>query len=174
MISIEIVSKDMYNEIFDFERKNKSYFETMLPPRLEGYFQFESFIKIMDKLLVEQEKGEYYMYIIRDEKNSFAGRANLQIHEGKNGKIAEIGYRIDLNYQRLGFASQSVKLILEKAFNEFKVVEVTAGTAKDNVGSQKVLEKNGFKKIGEERNVFQINGKWVDGILYSKQNYSIA
>ncbi len=173
-IRIELVSKDTYQEIFDFERKNKSYFETILPPRPEGYCQFESFIKIMDKLLVEQNQGEYYMYIIRDDKNRFVGRINLQIHESENGKKADVGYRIDVNSQGLGFASESVKLILEIAFNELKVIEVTAGTAKDNIGSIKVLVRNGFKEIGEEKNVFKIKDKWVDGLLFSKQNSSIS
>lgn len=173
-IRIEVVTEATYQEIFDFERKNKSYFETILPPRPEGYCQLESFIIIMDKLLVEQNQGDYYMYIIRDDKNSFLGRVNLQIYECENGKKADVGYRIDVNSQGLGFASESVKLILEKAFNEIKVIEVTAGTAKDNIGSIKVLERNGFKKIGEEKNVFKIKDKWVDGLLYSKQNSSIT
>lgn len=130
--------------------------------------------KNMDKLLVEQNRGDYCMYIIRDDKNSFLGRVNLQIYECENGKKADVGYRIDVNSQGLGFASESVKLILEKAFNEIKVIEVTAGTAKDNIGSIKVLERNGFKEIGEEKNVFKIKDKWVDGFLYSKQNSSIT
>ncbi|MDH8679732.1 GNAT family protein [Fusibacter bizertensis] len=167
-IRIELVSKDTYQEIFDFERKNKRYFETILPPRPDGYSQFESFIKIMDKLLVEQNQGEYYMYIIRDDKNRFVGRVNLQIYESENGKKADVGYRIDYDSQGLGIASQSVKSIVEKAFNEIKVMEVTAGTAKDNIGSKKVLEKNGFKIVGEEKNVFKIKDKWVDGLLYLK------
>lgn len=167
-IRIELVSKDTYQEIFDFERKNKLYFETILPPRPEGYSQFESYIKIMDKLLLEQNQGEYYMYIIRDDKNRFVGRVNLQIYESENGKKADVGYRIDYDSQGLGIASQSVKLIVEIAFNELKVMEVTAGTAKDNIGSKKVLERNGFNIVGEEKNVFKINGKWVDGLLYLK------
>ena len=63
---------------------------------------------------------------------------------------------------------------MENAFNEIKVIEVTAGTAKENIGSIKVLERNGFKEIGEEKNVFKIKDKWVDGFLYSKQNSSIT
>ena len=165
-IKIELVSKDTYEEIFDFERRNKSYFETILPPRPQGYCQYESFVNIMDKLLMEQNQGTYYMYIIRDEKNRFVGRVNLQICESENGKKADLGYRIDFNYQGLGYASQSVELILEKAFNELNVSAVTAGTAKDNFGSKKVLEKNGFKQIGQEENVFKINDQWVDGLLY--------
>lgn len=167
-IKIELVSKDIYHEIFEFEKRNKSYFETILPPRPEGYSQFESFMQIMDKLLDEQKQGTFYMYIMRDEKNRFVGRVNLQIYESDNGKKADVGYRMDFDSQGLGYASRSLNLILEKAFNEIKVLEVTAGTAKDNIGSRKVLEKNGFKEIGEEKNIFKINDKWVDGLLYVK------
>ncbi|WP_374700077.1 GNAT family N-acetyltransferase [Fusibacter sp. 3D3] len=35
--------------------------------------------------------------------------------------------------------------------------------------SQRVLEKNGFKQIGEEKKVMKVNGKWVDGFLYAIQ-----
>jgi RimJ/RimL family protein N-acetyltransferase len=43
------------------------------------------------------------------------------------------------------------------------------GHQQKNIGSQKVLENNGFKKITKEEKVMKINGEWVDGYLYKYQ-----
>jgi len=166
-IKIERVTEKMYQEIFHFEVKNKAYFEKILPPRPDGYQQYDTFKTIMDDLLSEQLKGEYYMHIIRDENSVFVGRINLQMSGSGNLRKAELGYRVDFEKQGNGYASQAVKLILKDAFENHKVIEITAGTSKDNIASQRVLEKNAFKKIGEEKNVMKINKRWIDGILYS-------
>jgi RimJ/RimL family protein N-acetyltransferase len=61
-----------------------------------------------------------------------------------------------------------VKLIIDEAFTHLSVVEIYAGTAKDNVGSRKVLERNGFVLVGEEKDVLLVNGTLVDGVMYSR------
>ncbi len=73
------------------------------------------------------------------------------------------------NEQGKGYASQAIHLILKEAFEHYKVSEVIAGTSKKNIASQRVLEKNGFVKVGEEEKIMKVNGQWVDGILYATQ-----
>lgn len=59
-------------------------------------------------------------------------------------------------------------MIINEAFTHLSVMEVCAGTAKNNVGSRKVLERNGFVLVGEEKDVLMVNGTWVDGVNYSR------
>ena len=169
-LTIELVTREMYKEIFDFEKKNKDHFESILPPRPQGYNRYSSFVKIMDNLMLEQNDNKYLMFIIRDEKNRFVGRINLQIVSSQKCKKAEVGYRIDFLNQGKGYANKALALLIQKSFLEYEIEELTAGTAKDNLGSIRVLEKNGFKKIGEEKNVLKINNRWVDGVLYATKN----
>jgi len=166
-IRIELVNISDYREIFDFEKANRAFFESVLPPRVEDYYQYESFEKIMDQLMKEQEYGQFYMYLIR-ENHKLIGRINLQIGEEDHVKKAEVGYRIGEGFQGKGYATKAVKLIIEEASAQLSIKEMVAGTAKNNISSIKVLENNGFILTGEEKNVFKINDACIDGLLYSK------
>ena len=166
IISIELLKKSDNREVFEFEVENKDFFESVLPPRNEGYYQFDSFVTIMDQLMTELEAGQFYMYLIRDSNNTVVGRINLQIKEEKGVRKAELGYRIGKAFQGNGYASKAVKLIINEAFTHLSVVEIYAGTAKDNVGSRRVLERNGFVLVGEEKDVLMVSGTWVDGVMY--------
>ena len=67
--------------------------------------------------------------------------------------IAEIGYGISEEYHNNGYASETVKAILEWAFSHPEVKAVEAETDNDNTASKRVLEKCGFVlngEIGEE------------------------
>lgn len=172
-IRIELVKSYDYREIFEFEKENRSFFECVLPPRNEGYYQYESFEKIMDQLMAEQEDGLFYMYLIR-ESMKLVGRINLQISEDDIVKKAELGYRIGKEFQGKGYATKTVNLIVEEALTQLAIKEVHAGTAKNNIGSRKVLENNGFILIGEEKDALMINGTWMDGLLYLKSESSIV
>ena len=166
-LKVETVTKAHYTEIFDFEMKNRQFFERVLPPRPDGYYHYEAFSKIMDDLIDEQTQGLFLMHIIRDDANRFVGRINLQIRKSTLGNKAELGCRIDMDLQGLGYASHAVELVVDKAFKELDIVEVTAGTAIDNYGSQSVLRKNGFVEVGKADQVLKIRGSFVDGLLYS-------
>ena len=61
----------------------------------------------------------------------------------------EIGYGIDEPYRKQGYATEAVKAAMEWAFTQEGVYFVTAETQPDNIASQRVLEKLGFKKYGE-------------------------
>ena len=109
------------------------------------------------------------MHLIRDSNGIIVGRINL-IVLGSDKKTAELGYRIGENYTNLGYASEAVKIVLDKAFNIYGLNRIIAGTAIDNFASKKVLIKNGFifSKIIE--NDLKINNKWVHTEVFEITN----
>jgi len=167
-IMIERMSLNNIKDIFNFEVENKIFFDKGLPPRPEGYFEFSSFKMIMLEILEEQSDGTCHMHLIRDNNGKMIGRINLHSITGDKDKAAELGYRIGEKEQGKGYASESVNLLLQKAFHDYGLACIKAGTSTENIGSQKVLEKNGFKQVGEEKKVMKVNGKWVDGLLFEK------
>jgi [ribosomal protein S5]-alanine N-acetyltransferase len=54
------------------------------------------------------------------------------------------------------------------AFGELGLHRVEAGTLVDNVGSQRVLEKNRFTRIGLAPRYLHIGGAWRDHLLYQR------
>ena len=111
-----------------------------MPPRPANYFDLEGFKEITRELLREQENHDVYMHLIRDAQGIMVGRINLSVLEN-NRKTAELGYRIGENVSNLGYASEAVKLVLEKAFTTYGSIESLQEQATGNLPSQRVLLK---------------------------------
>ena len=165
MISLELMSEDNSIDIYSFEKENREYFERSLPPRSAHYFDSESFKEITRELLREQENHDVYMHLIRDAQGVMVGRINLSVLEGDR-KTAELGYRIGENVSNLGYASEAVKLVLEKAFTTYGLHKIIAGTATYNLASQRVLLKNGFTFSRMIENDLHIRNEWVHTAVF--------
>ena len=93
------------------------------------------------------------------------GRINLSVLEN-NRKTAEIGYRIGENVSNLGYASEAVKLVLEKSLHDLWFNRIIAGTATGNLASQRVLLKNGFIFSRVIENDLQIHNEWLHTAVF--------
>ena len=165
MISLELMSEANSLDVYSFEKENQEYFERNLPPRPENYFDSEGFKEITRELLTEQTNQDVYMHLIRDAQGVMVGRINLSVL-GNDQKIAELGYRIGENYTNLGYASEAVRLVLDKAFNNYGLNRIIAGTATDNLASKRVLLKNGFTFSRIIENDLQIHNEWIHTAVF--------
>ena len=169
MISLELMSEENSIDIYYFEIENREYFELSLPPRPVHYFDLEGFKEITRELLREQENHDVYMHLIRDAQGTMVGRINLSVLEDDR-KTAELGYRIGENVTNLGYASEAVKLVLEKAYTTYGLHKIIAGTAMDNLISQRVLLKNGFTFSRIIENDFQMHNEWIHTAVFEIRN----
>ena len=169
MISLELMSEENSIDVYSFEKENREYFERSLPPRPAHYFDLEGFKEITRELLREQENHDVYMHLIRDAQGTMVGRINLSVLEDDR-KTAELGYRIGENVTNLGYASEAVKLVLEKAFTTYGLHKIIAGTATDNRASQRVLLKNGFTFSKIIENDFQMHNEWIHTAVFEIRN----
>ncbi|RHE64019.1 GNAT family N-acetyltransferase [Streptococcus gordonii] len=165
MISLELMSEENSIDVYSFEKENQEYFERNLPPRPANYFDSEGFKKITAELLAEQDNHNAYMHIIRDSQGVMVGRIDLSVLENDQ-KTAELGYRIGGNYTNLGYVSEAVKLVLDKAFHAYGLNKIIAGTATDNLASKRVLLKNGFTFSKIIENDLQIHNEWVHTAVF--------
>ena len=165
MISLELMSEANSLEVYSFEKENWEYFERNVLPRSENYFDSEGFKEITRELLTEQENHDIYMHLIRDSQGVMVGRINLSVL-GSDRKTAELGYRIGEKYTNLGYASEAVKLVLDKAFTTYGLNRIVAGTATDNMASKRVLLKNGFTFSRIIENDLQIHNEWVHTAVF--------
>ncbi len=165
MIRLELLSEENSTDVYSFEKENREYFERNLPPRPGNYFDPEGFKEITRELLTEQTNRDVYMHLIRDSQGAMVGRINLSVLENDQ-KTAELGYRIGENYTNLGYASEAVKLVLDKAFHTYGLNKIVAGTATDNLASKRVLLKNGFTFSKIIENDLQIHNEWVHTAVF--------
>lgn len=167
-IFISLLQEADSQELYEFEIRNRDYFKQMGFDRGDSYFEVENFNTIIKDLVEEQEKGLVYMYLIRDSEGRIVGRVNLVSVVRGIFNMAELGYRIGEDYQRRGYATLAVKLILLEATNTHKLHRIEAGTSPDNIGSQIVLIKNGFQFTGRNNKYICKNGIWSDSIKFEK------
>lgn len=81
-----------------------------------------------------------------DDKNiggiCFKGPAN------EKGQV-EVGYGIDEKYQNQGYGTEAISKITEWALGQEGIDDVIAETEKENIASQKLLKKVGYKLCNE-------------------------
>jgi [ribosomal protein S5]-alanine N-acetyltransferase len=82
--------------------------------------------------------------------------------------IGEIDYFIDRNHWGKGCASRAVRLAERFAFQKLKLHRIEIVTRRQNVASQRVAEKCGYRGEGIQRGKIFHDGKYEDAYLYAK------
>ena len=102
------------------------------------------------------------------DNGEIAGMASLTgvVHGALQTAMAS--YFVDERRAGRGLGSAAVRDLVAFAFGELDLHRVEAGTAVVNVGSQRVLEKNGFRLVGELKGLLLIGGVWVDHYLWER------
>jgi [ribosomal protein S5]-alanine N-acetyltransferase len=152
---IELLCEQDARDLFVFEYKNRAFFERMVPSRGDEYYRFEHFSHILSELIQEQAQEISYFFLIKDENDNIIGRINLvEIEVNGSIQMGHLGYRIGEEHIGKGLATKAVNVLLKRLPNEYGIHEVHAKTTEDNLGSQKVLEKNHFAlvAVSEDKN----------------------
>jgi len=105
------------------------------------------------------------IFIIRDNKKNVGFTDVYKINQ--KHKRCSLGYGIKEEFCGNGYATKATKLTLKK-INSLGMHTVEATAHPKNIASQKVLEKNGFTKVGLMKDYYYSKGKYVDRILYWK------
>ena len=79
----------------------------------------------------------------------------------------EIGYCLDEPYWGKGLGTELAGALIQYSFEELKMHRVFAKCDKDNIGSYRIMEKNGMIREGLLRENQVIRGKHRDTLIYS-------
>lgn len=111
------------------------------------------------------KRQKIHRFIIHYE-NQKAGVISLKDINWDSG-VAEVGYLIDEAFHNKGIASEAVKLIVKMAFGKGGLNKLKATTILQNLPSNRVLEKNGFKVEGILRQEFLVQNNLHDVYMWS-------
>lgn len=89
----------------------------------------------------------FWLFVLKDDK-AIIGSACFKGLPDIYGNV-EIGYGISEDYQNKGYTTEAVSSLYKWALKQVGVKNVIAETEKDNIQSQRVLEKCGFKVYKE-------------------------
>lgn len=105
----------------------------------------ENYIRI--KMLPQLNHLGYSNYsLIRKSDDSKIGTCGLYDRDGLDG--IDIGFGLLPEYEGLGYAYESANRLKKAAFEEFEFEKLNAITSKENISSQRLLEKLGLEMAG--------------------------
>ncbi len=105
------------------------------------------------------------MMIAKNDDQKVVGSIDLFDFDPANQR-AGIGILIDSEFQHLGFAKESVALLLTYCFEILGLHQVFCNITSDNLNSIALFEKAGFKRSGTKKEWVKQKGKWLDEYFY--------
>jgi diamine N-acetyltransferase len=81
-------------------------------------------------------------------------------------KRAGVGILIHPDFQKNGFASEALSLLISYAFSRLNLHQLYANIAEDNSKSISLFTKHNFKKVGVKKEWIFSEGKFKDEVLF--------
>lgn len=108
----------------------------------------------------------FHFVIHHQLRNRIIGGCGIHL-SGPDYRIAAIGYCINKHYWKMGFATESVESLLQFGFDDLNLHRIIGTCDTRNVGSARVMEKNGMRQEAKHiKNIWQ-KGGWRDSYLYA-------
>lgn len=79
----------------------------------------------------------------------------------------EIGYTLNLAFQKMGYATEALKRVVDYLFIDLGKHRIIASIDPDNTDSIRLVKRLGFRKEGHFIESVLQNGKWVDDVVYA-------
>ncbi len=129
--------------------------------------------KNAEEFIQRQAKSDTEKVFVIDHNDEFCGLIGMIYQKDVYRKSAEIGYWIGEPFWGKGIVTKAIELIARYAFDELKLMRIFAGVFEYNVGSMRVLEKNGFQKEGISKKAIFKNGKFWEEHRYALLNENL-
>jgi RimJ/RimL family protein N-acetyltransferase len=110
--------------------------------------------------------GTEVTFAIRKGDGEMIGAVGADSFEPGASHRAEIGYWLARPYWGQGIMTDAVRVYVRYAFDDLKLLRLTAHVLQFNVGSARVLGKNGFKLEGQLRKHFRKDGELYDACFF--------
>lgn len=152
-----------YHKLFS-DKKNMYYVDDLIMNTVEE--SQESLKEAIEKM--KTGKVRRFAVVLKETDKLIGGTGYDIIKETPIGKIGGMGWFILPEYQNKGYVTEAVKKVLEYAFLYDNCVRIETGCLKDNIPSEKVMIKSGFRKEAEK-----IKAQWHDGKMKDRLGYAL-
>ncbi len=163
-LALELLDLPHANTLFELTKNNRVYLSQWLP--WTGFIQqIEDTQKFIQSTKQQWASGNgFQCAIIYQEK--LAGV--IGFHEfNRTNDSASVGYWLGEHYQGLGLITQSLSVLLQVAFDNYRINRVVIRCAINNITSRKIPEKLGFQLEGILRANEKLNGQYIDQAICS-------
>ena len=129
----------------DLAELGMKYEETDLAKYDEGPWPDD--LEVYKGMVQDLAKSDDFLAVVLKETKKLVG---LIYKAAKENKKYEFGFNFNTDYQGKGYATESCKKAIDYIFNILNIRVISAGTAKLNQPSNKLLKKLGFIKINDK------------------------
>jgi [ribosomal protein S5]-alanine N-acetyltransferase len=161
-----LVTPDDVPALAELLRVSRAFLAPWEPVRGDDYFTTEGQLVVISDALARHEHGSALPHVILDDTGQVVGRITLSGIVRGPFQSCSVGYWVGVTATGRGLATAAVRDILMVAFEELRLHRVQAETVLHNVRSQRILRRNGFRRIGMAPAYLNIAGRWQDHILY--------
>jgi ribosomal-protein-alanine N-acetyltransferase len=151
-----------------FELANREFFEATINARPSDYYSREGVARAIDAAIGDAANDRGYQFLVKSGAGALLGRVNLTGVRRQHYHSGVLGYRIGEDACGRGHASEAVRRLLEIAFGRLGLMRIEAGARIDNLGSIRVLERNGFVQFGRSTRSFEMQGSWYDCLHFER------
>jgi [ribosomal protein S5]-alanine N-acetyltransferase len=173
MAVTRVVSMDDAEALTSLLRANREFMAPWEPLREDGYFTVEAQRQILAGQLDAFTRETAVPLVILDD-GELAGRITVNGITRGAFQSASIGYWVGQSRNGRGLASAAVAEVIDIAFEKLRLHRLQAETLLNNVPSQRVLTRNGFRPFAVAPSYLQIAGEWQDFILFQLLNENFA
>ena len=160
MPTIRPLREEDARALLELRLANRAFLAPFDPVRPESFFTLA-----MQSEVARNPDGLRFAII---DRGALAGTIALSNVSYGSFRSANVGYWVSADRNGRGLATRAVGELVEHAFRVLGLHRLEAGTLVDNVGSQRVLQKNGFERIGLARKYLHIDGAWRDHLLFQR------
>ncbi len=115
----------------------------------------------------KQSRKHYFFAIIEKETSKYIGEIGFTVlDENSSGKLLELGYFTKREFWGQGLTTEAAELCIDFAFKELDAWKITTGCVKENIASERIMIKLGFRKEGDLKEHQSVNQEWKDRVLY--------
>lgn len=149
--------------------EQKRIWEILMIPEVNRYYLVVP-VKFRDKLTDWDKQEKFYIEGMEhaNDKNVFKWSIFLKdtnecigiitchdvvIDGVSNDSIRDVGWMIDPKYQGKGYGTEAARAMLDFMFNECEIEKIETGAAVSNPASWKIMEKLGFIRNKQTKNV---------------------
>ena len=172
MVSLDGTDTEQF---FDFLMRNKEYFRRWSPEYEENYFSVwyhKAWLESIEKDMKEGRHIKFGVYL-KTNPNRIIGSVSFSNIIKGIFQSCFMGYRVDENETKKGYASEAIARCVKYMFEEIKIHRIEANIMPVNSASIRVMEKLRFENEGLAKKYLKVNGVWEDHLHYVMLNSKI-
>ncbi len=160
--------KDDWREWADLRASSRAFLEPWEPAWSENALHQATYRRRLRRQAREsrEDKG-YSFFIFRRDDDALLGGVTLSDLQRGIAMSCSLGYWIGAPHARRGLTTEALRALLPFAFETLELHRIEAACLPDNVASERLLRKLGFREEGYARDYLRINAVWHDHLLFA-------